>query len=271
MDCLKTLKKKQDPNYSQQASAIIAKWKALVYSKSAEESGQSAVSNKEKPTMNREKEIKSTTKTDESQPKSNKSSSSSTSTGNLLNRSGTNGTTSNGEKRPAAGQHDQGKEAKKHKLSLNDYQKGNKNGLANDEPYNPWENEKNLKEFNQTREKQHDNKPPTTTKSTSNLVVPMPTMKLSDILPASSISSSGSYQNGYNALKANRTQTNEDLLSNIFSSKHSKRMLYTGRRNHDEIAEVPKLFNLCQNALINSLDDLHTKISNYSKPFLKII
>ncbi len=61
----------------------------------------------------------------------------------------------------------------------------------------------------------------------------------------------------------NRLLSDDEALSKILKSKHSARMLYTGRKHVD--THVPKLFELCSRVLVENLDDLPCRINYYSK------
>lgn len=109
-------------------------------------------------------------------------------------------------------------------------------------------------------------------------IVPLPTVSLNDILPVYSISSNQqNASKSYQAMAAgllNRPEEtqfsqmgDDEALASILKQKQSKRTLYTGRKVNPagSLLRVPKLFDLAQRSLIESIDDLAIKISNYSK------
>jgi hypothetical protein len=71
----------------------------------------------------------------------------------------------------------------------------------------------------------------------------------------------------------NRMCSDDEALSRIFSAKHSKRVLYTGRKPNvnNGTNQVDKLYDLCVQTLINSLDDLHHRVAIYSIIFLLFV
>jgi hypothetical protein len=63
--------------------------------------------------------------------------------------------------------------------------------------------------------------------------------------------------------------SNEDeVLSRIMKQKQSKRMIYTGRKTENSSSQsiqIPRLYDVCVRVISENLDDLHKKISIYSK------
>jgi hypothetical protein len=213
-------------------------------------------------------------------------------------------------------------EPKKQKLTLSDYKikkeinggyhAGGHEAAAgddDDEPYIPSENENSLAELRKTREMNDVNRdrlkikkeeidrdikpnvmaPPSSKPSSSSSsssfshLVPLPTISLTDIIPAGSLTSKfngkSSFQSSSSSSFANSSSLNgggmsarhfnmseDEILTNIMSSKHSKRILYTGRKtNENGVFQVPKLLDMCTNVLVNTLDDLPMRIANLSK------
>lgn len=63
-----------------------------------------------------------------------------------------------------------------------------------------------------------------------------------------------------------QAKDDEEALSRIMRQKQSKRMIYTGRKaDNNGITEAPSLLTMCTRALVDSLDTLPNKISDYSK------
>lgn len=107
--------------------------------------------------------------------------------------------------------------------------------------------------------------------------VPLPTMPLKDIFSSNSISSGSNnnttknYQTFANNLLSKTERpisllADDEALTKIMSCKQSKRVLYTGRKNTGDgsTQTASKLFDLASRALMESLDDLPTRISAYS-------
>ncbi len=134
-------------------------------------------------------------------------------------------------------------------------------------------------------------RPPPATSSTGqaeNFVLPLPTISLDSLLNLNELNSASrkpqtatsvqqqsvhnsAYINGNSSLNVKESKKSamlgdSDALSKIFSSKHSARMLYTGRKNIDPTNNiVQKLFDLCTRNLIESIDDFPTRVYEYSK------
>ena len=119
-------------------------------------------------------------------------------------------------------------------------------------------------------------------------IVPLPTVQLNDILSSNLLCNHSSNEfiskdkslvknvgsaDGYSERRPIKIGPSEDeVLANIFSSKHSKKMLYTGRRHDTQCGFQPsKLFELSQRVLIDSLDDLPFRIATYSLIYLFIL
>ncbi len=113
--------------------------------------------------------------------------------------------------------------------------------------------------------------------STMSCIVPMPNVPLKNILPIKYSNSSNPKQQSYSYSSTisfmsynknenlNNSHNEDDGLAQILSSKHSKRILYTGKKTHASHFKMKSLFELSVQVLINSLDELPHKISVYSK------
>ena len=58
----------------------------------------------------------------------------------------------------------------------------------------------------------------------------------------------------------------DEALSKIFQSKHSKKVLYTGRKQNadGQVYKVGRLYDLSVRVLVDSLDDLPLRLMNHS-------
>lgn len=117
-------------------------------------------------------------------------------------------------------------------------------------------------------------------------IVPMPTARLEDIvsvetLPTDDIVPKPKFTETSYKL-SNLSSKNEiilnplnqvdddEALAKILKNKHSKRTLYTGRKTNPTGApfQPAKLFDLATKILIDNLDEVYLRISNYSKYFI---
>ena len=189
-------------------------------------------------------------------------------------------------------------EPKKLKLSILDY-KVKKEAITNNGHENEANNKKDisLETLNNLTSNNHHaiNRLEDKELCKSSLAVPMPTLSLDDIFsdskpaqPVSNLSAStfsnlntSKYKNSFSKPPVslfNEIRTciggpsEDEVLSNIFSSKHSKKFLYTGRRpNHDGgMFQPSRLYDLASRVLVDHLDDLPTRIATHSK-FKKVL
>jgi len=255
IECLKKMKKKQDADYSKEAEDVLNRWKSILAGESAPKEGGVRENNNNKAAS----QVKPV---HEKRP----------STTNLVSMS----------------------ESKKPKLSLDDY-KDKLSTTIKKEPQHHHHIEKidslnrSLKNID-TIKKQQQIKPES--KSPPQTIdVPLPTMPLNDILsslmpsskPAASTNGGGSQYQSNGGIENRRSlpqhalptastalfkgPSEDEILSNIFSSKHSKKMLYTGRRQVDGPSggyQPSRLHDLASRVLIDNLNDLPTRIAAYN-------
>ena len=220
VECLKEIKKQNNPDYSKISADLIAKWKTQL----------------------------SAQPVNEPLPVNNVSSS--------------NGDTTS-EKKQAS------------KMSINDY----KSKKGSDMTVNSMREEIKTREAVKPTPTTAVKQP--TTRRNSNSIMPLPTMPLTNILDPNELynsnrptSKSTMPETHSSYVKANQQQpvsksnnrmlSDDEALTKIFSSKHSKqRLLYTGRKHVD--THVPKLFDLCTRTLIDNIDDFPTRIYEYSE------
>lgn len=232
VDCLKSLKKQNNGEYSKKAGDIISKWKELI--KAQENNNNNSVHN----SSNTDTKSASKVKHEKHQETSEE-----------MNTS-----------------------LKKQKLSLNDYK--------------TTKSESNLKPSEQSRKSANNN-------PKNNDLVPLPTISLDTLLDLNEFKPTTTttttthkpvQSNGYSTISntnnssssssapaapqhkygKNLLKDDEDL-SRIMKSKHSARVLYTGRKNFDPSNnQVPKLFDLCTKVLIENLDILPNRIYHYN-------
>lgn len=75
----------------------------------------------------------------------------------------------------------------------------------------------------------------------------------------------------YDQIKSDKLGDDE-ALSRIMQNKHSKRVLYTGKKNTNPQGFQPsRLYDICVKALVDQLDGLAIKISEHSKIFSSLI
>ncbi len=188
-----------------------------------------------------------------------------------------NGSLSN-KKRLETKQEPQSPDSKKPKISLNDYKVKKEPIPFNETKQNNVDKiPKQISSLSLSSSSSNSNK----ISSSNDLIVPLPTVPLSNILSSSNLntpnntttnrisSSFLSFNNNVTA-RVNMFAENEDeALAKIMSSKHSKRTLYTGKSNMNGAKlVVPKLYDLCVKALIPILSSLHTRLSIQSIAYI---
>ncbi len=163
---------------------------------------------------------------------------------------------------------DSSQDLKKAKLSLNEYKQKSTDDLKSKSATSFVPNKIDINDkINQSKSSYEKN-------STMSCIVPMPDVPLKSILPIKYSNSSNSKQQSYNYSSSivynknenlNNSQNEDDGLAQILSSKHSKRILYTGRKTHASHFKMKSLFELSVQVLINTLDELPHKISIFSE------
>lgn len=253
IECLKKMKKKQDADYSKEAEDVLNRWKSILAGESTPKDGGVRENNNNKAAS----QVKPV---HEKRP----------STTNLVSMS----------------------ESKKPKLSLDDY-KDKQSTTIKKEPQHHHHSEKidSLKNNIDTIKKQQQQIKSESKSPPQTIDVPLPTMPLNDILSSlmpssksvSSTNGSGSQYQSNGGIESRRSlpqhalptastalfkgPSEDEILSNIFSSKHSKKMLYTGRRQVDGPSggyQPSRLHDLASRVLIDNLNDLPTRIAAYS-------
>jgi hypothetical protein len=189
----------------------------------------------------------------------------SNSTSNLNNGSFSN------KKRIETKQDSESPDSKKPKLSLNDYKVKKENPTTTNGAKQNYVDKipKQISCLSLSSSLSNSDKT-----SSSDLIVPLPTVPLSNILSSSNFNTSNNTSTSkitslFSSLssnvsaKANMFAENEDeALAKIMSTKHSKRTLYTGKSNMNGAKlVVPKLYDLCVKVLIPTLSSLHTRLS----------
>ena len=72
--------------------------------------------------------------------------------------------------------------------------------------------------------------------------------------------------NNFSARVNMYAETEDEALTKIMSSKHSKPTLYTGKNSLNSAKlVVPKLYDLCVKRVIRTLDNLHVRLSAQNK------
>jgi len=250
VECLKDIKKKEEESLKEIAGDIIFKWKSNL--KSEVENNRSKSDNNNKAKNENERISKQKAQIDS----------------NLK----VNGADSQSKKRNSTSNGpDSGQDLKKAKLSLNDYKQKSTDNLKS--KANPSsDSNKNSYDAQMNKSKSLNEK-----NVTVSCIVPKPDVPLKSILPIKYSNTSNSKQqyNVYSSANSlmsynknenlNNSQNEDDGLAQILSSKHSKRILYTGKKTHASQFKMKSLFELSVQALINSLDELPYKISVYSK------
>ena len=100
--------------------------------------------------------------------------------------------------------------------------------------------------------------------------IPQPVKASNSRFRASSFPTFPGASNAVN--KVNDRLADDEALAKIMLNKHSKRVLYTGKKQVNPFGNQPsKLYDICVKALINQLDELPNKISDYSKYYTFIM
>ena len=158
---------------------------------------------------------------------------------------------------------------KKQKLSLNAYK------AKNNIPENASSSSStslNIKEEKHQQQSMREVK-----KEPANLLVPKPTVPLSNIMSVkdqvnrpsynrpTTTTITTSYTNVSEQPRANPLIVQNAALENIMKNKNIKHVIYTGRKNAGAGNQhVSKLYDLAVRALVESLDELPNRISIYS-------
>lgn len=282
---MKKLKKKQDPSYSQEADEVLTRWKAIRNATTASEAntnGTSKEANRRERSTTKHSVVEKSTievkhervlpEQDAKKPKLS-----------IADYMGMKKENVENEKRVSGGER-----------SSQENNNNNNSSLIVDSV---------TKKIDKTVKSESTSTPKMTSSNNNNNGmmlptipnVPLPTLPVADILsslmPSTGSSSSSSISNGssYNSSSnssggayrnSSRSYTglstaaaaaaatavdDEDTLSSMLRSKRDKMQMYSGRRNHDGVHTVPKLFDMATRVLIDNLDDLPLRIAIYSR------
>jgi hypothetical protein len=281
------LKKKENPVYSKIAGDTITKWKQLCKEEmSSSLNVSSGLENKlkspKKEALNAKKPIAASTSEVDLNARKALNGTSHTN-GNANFKSSKSQTVLNqpndtNKKRPPAAPipetngkpngNSEGISPKKQKLSFNDYKlkKDTGDNLSDDSSSS---SDNKYKPTAISQDKRDDYKPSVDKAKPSMITVPKPTEPLPIKITGSSYSSGApysSYGSISNTFQRDLDAENSAALDTVFKSKHSKKMLYTGRKTNKANGpqEVPKLFDMCVRTLTETLDDLANRISIYN-------